>query len=104
MNVVVPPGAELQIRTINGWWRENREAAPDLFAEEVASALDLLARVPRFGQRCRHRTVSGLRRVIPLSHLLRTQHRRSADPRPGRLERSPRQETADPPAILIRPP
>jgi plasmid stabilization system protein ParE len=64
MNVVVLPGAELQIRTINGWWRENREAAPDLFAEEVASALDLLARVPRFGQRCRHRTVSGLRRII----------------------------------------
>lgn len=64
MNVVVLPEAESQIRTINGWWRENRKAAPDLFAEEVAAALELIGRVPRFGRSCRHRTVSGLRRVI----------------------------------------
>lgn len=64
MSVVVLPDAELQIRAIDGWWREHREAAPDLFAEEVAAALELIARVPRFGRRCRHRTVAGLRRMV----------------------------------------
>jgi hypothetical protein len=35
MDVVVVPDAELQIRTIDGWWRENRLAAPGQFLEEL---------------------------------------------------------------------
>lgn len=55
MEVVVLPDADLQIRAIEGWWRENRQAAPDLFGEELANAIELIARAPRFGRRCRHR-------------------------------------------------
>lgn len=32
MEVVVVPDAEMHIRTIDGWWRENRVASPALFA------------------------------------------------------------------------
>lgn len=64
MDVIVLPEAEQQIRTIEDWWRENRPAAPALFTEELASAIELIARVPRFGRRCRHRAVSELRRVL----------------------------------------
>ena len=55
MEVVVVPDAELQIRTIDGSWRENRLASPALFAEELAAALELIAGAPRIGRRRRHR-------------------------------------------------
>ena len=42
MEVVVVPDAEMQIRTIDGWWRENRVASPALFAANEA----ILARIP----------------------------------------------------------
>lgn len=64
MDVRVVPDAELQIRTIDGWWREHRLAAPALFAEELAAALDLIASSPRIGRRRRHPGVPGLRRIL----------------------------------------
>lgn len=64
MEVVVVPDAELQIRTIDGWWRENRLAAPALFAEELAAALDLIASAPRIGRRRRHAAIPNLRRLL----------------------------------------
>jgi len=64
MNVLVVPDAELQIRTIDGWWREYRLAAPALFAEELAAAFELIASAPRIGRRRSHRGVPGLRRVL----------------------------------------
>ena len=64
MDVLVVPDAELQIRTIDGWWHENRLAAPALFAEELASAFELIASAPRIGRRRHHRAVPGLRRVL----------------------------------------
>jgi plasmid stabilization system protein ParE len=67
MDVIVVPDAELQIRAIDGWWRENRLAAPALFSEELAAAIELIARAPRIGRRRRHRGVPGLRRVPPVS-------------------------------------
>lgn len=64
MDVVVVPDAELQIRTIDAWWRENRTAAPGLFAEELAATVGLIASAPNIGRRRRHRGVPGLRRVL----------------------------------------
>lgn len=64
MQVEIVPDAELQIRTIDGWWRENRLAAPSLFTEELAAAIELVANAPRIGRRRRHPAVPGLRRVL----------------------------------------
>jgi plasmid stabilization system protein ParE len=64
MDVIVVPDAELQIRAIDGWWRENRLAAPALFSEELAAAIELIAGAPRIARRRRHRGVPGLRRVL----------------------------------------
>jgi len=52
VNVTVVTTAEVdeQIRTIDTWWRANRPAAPDLFAEELADCFDLLAQAPRLGK------------------------------------------------------
>jgi len=64
MDFEVLPDAELQIRAIDGWWRENRTAAPTLFADEVVAAILLIQSSPRIGRRLRHRAVAGLRRVL----------------------------------------
>jgi plasmid stabilization system protein ParE len=64
MEVVVVPDAELQIRTIDGWWRENRLASPALFAEELAAAIELIAGAPRIGRRRKHSEIPELRRVL----------------------------------------
>src|SRR5207253_10735280 len=45
----VAPRAEAQIRCIGAWWRENRSAAPELFARGLASALDILELEPLSG-------------------------------------------------------
>ena len=42
--VELAPRARAQVRLIDRWWRENRLAAPTLFAEELASALEQLER------------------------------------------------------------
>jgi hypothetical protein len=49
------PEADAQIRTIDKWWRENRTASPNLFAAELAAALDLLA--PHIGRPYRQSAV-----------------------------------------------
>jgi pyruvate carboxylase len=36
--VRITPEAEAQIRIIDSWWRENRTALPNLFADELAAA------------------------------------------------------------------
>ena len=64
MEVIVVPAAEQQIREVDSWWRENRTAAPALFAQELASALFLIESRPRIGRRRRHPAVPGLRRVL----------------------------------------
>jgi plasmid stabilization system protein ParE len=38
--------AQAQVDRIDAWWRENRTAAPDLFAEELEAALRMLSERP----------------------------------------------------------
>ncbi len=51
MKVEVSAEAQAQIDRIDAWWRENRPAAPDLFAEEFMAALSALADTPAMGVR-----------------------------------------------------
>lgn len=63
--VVTTPEADEQIHTIDRWWRANRTAAPDLFAEELGRCFQLLARAPRLGRSYRrHPAVRGIRRIL----------------------------------------
>ncbi len=62
--VVVAEPAERQLRIIDDWWRRNRLAAPGLFAEEFAAAIEALAAYPGIGARVRRRRVKGLRRCL----------------------------------------
>jgi plasmid stabilization system protein ParE len=47
---------------IDAWWRSNRPAAPDLFLEELSTALALLSEAPGVGAPHPHRTLQGIRR------------------------------------------
>jgi plasmid stabilization system protein ParE len=62
--LVVPNRVEDEIRRIDAWWRRHRLAAPDLFVEELAAALELLASAPHAGRKYDHPSVSDVRRVI----------------------------------------
>jgi plasmid stabilization system protein ParE len=46
VKVAVSAEAHAQIDRIDAWWRENRTAAPDLFAQELEAALRTLAETP----------------------------------------------------------
>jgi plasmid stabilization system protein ParE len=58
------PEADAQIRAIDDWWRRNRFAAPDLFADELAAVFDIIGHVPNIGRLYRASPVSGMRRVL----------------------------------------
>ena len=45
------------------WWRENRSKAPDALAEDLASALELIATQPGVGAIARSSRLSSVRRV-----------------------------------------
>jgi plasmid stabilization system protein ParE len=62
--VVVAAPAEQQLRVIDEWWRRNRLAAPDLFAEEFASGVETLTTHPGVGAPARRRRFKGLRRLL----------------------------------------
>ena len=62
--LVTTPEVDVQIRTIDSWWRENRPAAPELFSQELAAGLDLLEAVPNVGRSYGHPTVKGVRRIL----------------------------------------
>ena len=72
--VQATPEAEEQIREIDGWWRKNRLAAPDLFLDELSESFDLLSGAPQIGRLYRQSPVKGVRRLLlrrdALSHLL----------------------------------
>ena len=63
MRVIVSPTAEAHIRAIDAWWREHRSAAPDLFREEFAAALQMLSAMPWIGKIHPHASEKGVRRV-----------------------------------------
>lgn len=60
----VAPRAEAQIRAISEWWRANRQAAPDLFVQELATALDTLVGTPGGGAKYSERRGVEIRRVL----------------------------------------
>jgi plasmid stabilization system protein ParE len=43
--------AQEQVERIDAWWRENRQAAPDLFTDELDQALRALEHAPGLGVR-----------------------------------------------------
>jgi plasmid stabilization system protein ParE len=59
----VAPRAEAQIRRITEWWREPRPAAPSLFSEELADALETLMANPTSGTFYSERRDARVRRV-----------------------------------------
>lgn len=50
VHVVVLPDAARQIEEANVWWRENRPAAPDFLARELARAFARLEQQPEVGR------------------------------------------------------
>jgi plasmid stabilization system protein ParE len=56
--------AARQAKRVGAWWRENRTASPDLFASELAAAIDALAAAPQIGQRIDDAGLPGIRRVL----------------------------------------
>jgi len=57
--VIVSPEAEAQIKEVDGWWREKRKAAPDLFLQELAEATGALETMPSAGHRVQHAEAKG---------------------------------------------
>jgi hypothetical protein len=51
MKLFFTPQAERQAAEMDFWWRENRPAAPDLFANELDQALIALEGTPGLGLR-----------------------------------------------------
>ena len=49
MKVELSEEAHAQVQEIDAWWRENRRAAPDLFADELDQALLMLEQQPMLG-------------------------------------------------------
>ena len=62
--VATTPEADIQIRVIDDWWRENRPASPDLFLEELSVAFEVIGRAPAIGRLYRRSPVPGTRRVL----------------------------------------
>ena len=62
--VIVQTEADEQALAIDSWWRENRPAAPGLFADELVAALGLLAEAPGAGRRYSAKDIPGLRRLM----------------------------------------
>ena len=67
--VYSPRGAEL-MEIADAWWRENRQAAPALLRNEVASALSSLAAMPNLGTIAPANVAADTRRIL----LPRTRH------------------------------
>lgn len=57
------PQAERQVDMAARWWRENRSRASDALAEDLASALELIATQPGVGAIARSSRLSNVRRV-----------------------------------------
>ena len=62
--VIVSPEAEAQIRAIDRWWRENRTAAPELFAQELSHASATLEAMPFAGRAVPHPELKTVRRIL----------------------------------------
>jgi plasmid stabilization system protein ParE len=58
------PQALAQAQAAHTWWRKNRPAAPRLFRNELAEALELLRAAPEIGQPYPHRRRRDVRRFV----------------------------------------
>lgn len=68
MKVELSGEARAEVERADAWWRENRPAAPDLFANELDQALIALEGAPGLG--LRYEPKPGIRRLL----LQRTSH------------------------------
>jgi len=57
------PEAAAQAEAADRWWRQNRAGSADLFANELSSAVDLVARAPGAGRGYLSEALPGARRV-----------------------------------------
>ena len=64
LRIRTTPEADAQIRAIDEWWRANRSASPNLFAEELAASFRIIGDAPTIGRLYRHPPVPGARRVL----------------------------------------
>jgi len=64
MRVVFTKVAQRHVDAIGAWWRRERLAAPDLFADELGAACAHLARVPSIGQPFDAPRPRGVRRLL----------------------------------------
>ncbi len=62
--VAIQRRAVREIETIDEWWRTNRPAAPNLFANELESMLAVVALMPTLGAEARSQRLGGVRRVL----------------------------------------
>ncbi len=62
--VELSPEALGPAQHIRGWWRENREAAPDLFIDELAQSLRKLDRFPHLGPAYSRAEINGMRWIL----------------------------------------
>jgi len=62
--LIVAPQALRQIEALDGWWRENREKAPNLFREELAAAFETITEAPALGRRFEKMSGHDVRRVL----------------------------------------
>jgi plasmid stabilization system protein ParE len=61
--VKVTRRAEREIEKADQWWRENREAAPWAFREELENAFHLIAAQPHVGAKATNAKLPGVRRI-----------------------------------------
>ena len=64
MDVAFHPRAAEDAAAIDGWWRANRRAAPDLFLRELEEAVALIANSPTLGRAANDDDLRGVRRVL----------------------------------------
>ncbi len=79
MKVELSAEAQAQVDRIDAWWRENRPAAPRLFADELEAALGTLAEAPVVA--VRYSPKPGVRRLL----LRRTHHHLYVVEEPARV-------------------
>jgi hypothetical protein len=64
LNVRFEEQALVQIRTAHTWWKANRLAAPQLFAEEIGVVVARLRADELAGTRYASKKVTGVRRIL----------------------------------------
>jgi hypothetical protein len=64
VHVAFHPRAAEDAAAVDGWWKANRRAAPDLFLRELEEAVALIANSPTLGRAANDDDLPGVRRVL----------------------------------------